>query len=105
MSEAQNQGEARNARRTEVGQVTSDKANKTIAVEVNRLVKAPKYGKFLRRTTRYQAHDEKREAHVGDTVEIMETRPISKTKRWRLVRVMKRGGEQDVVGQLADEKV
>ncbi len=82
----------RNQRRMETGVVSSDKRNKTIAVEVERLVKFPMYGKFIKRTTRYHAHDEANEARTGDTVEIMEARPISKKKRWRLVRVLKRAG-------------
>lgn len=62
--------------------------NKTIVVDVQRLVEHPKYGKRMRRSSRYYAHDENREAKVGDTVEIIETRPLSKTKRWRLLRVI-----------------
>jgi small subunit ribosomal protein S17 len=78
----------RTPRRTQVGVVTGDKMNKTIVVEVERLVEHPKYGKRIRRSARYYAHDEAREAKVGDKVEIAETRPISKMKRWRLVRVV-----------------
>jgi small subunit ribosomal protein S17 len=78
----------RGKRRTEVGQVTSDKMNKTRRVEIPRLVKHPRYGKYIRRRTICKVHDEQNESHVGDTVEIMETRPISKTKNWRLVRIV-----------------
>jgi len=68
----------------------SDKAEKTITVELRRLVRHEKYGKYVYRTTRCHVHDEKNEAREGDTVEIMETRPLSKQKRWRLVRIVQR---------------
>ena len=77
-------------RRREVGVVASDSGDKTISVDVRRLVKHPKYGKYVYRTTRCYAHDEKNDARAGDRVEIMETRPLSKTKRWRLVSVLER---------------
>ncbi len=73
-----------------VGVVTSDRMVKTIVVELQRLVKHPKYGKFIRRTTRCMAHDESDQAQVGDTVRITETRPLSKRKRWRLVEVLRK---------------
>src|ERR1700758_4159873 len=78
----------RHQRRTAVGVVTSDKMNKTRRVEIPRLVKHARYGKYIRRRTICHVHDEKNESHKGDTVEIMETRPLSKTKNWRLVRVV-----------------
>ena len=78
----------RGQRRTAVGVVTSDKMNKTRRVEIPRLVKHPKYGKYIRRRTVCHVHDEANESHVGDTVEIMESRPLSKMKHWRLVRVV-----------------
>ena len=78
----------RGMRRTEVGVVTSDKMNKTRRVEIPRLVKHPRYSKYIKRRTICKIHDEKNESHIGDTVEIMETRPLSKTKHWRLVRVV-----------------
>ena len=78
----------RGHRRREVGVVVSDKGDKTITVRVQRLVKHPLYKKYMVRSTRCHAHDEKNEARAGDRVEIMETRPISKTKRWRLVSVL-----------------
>ena len=81
----------REKRKIIVGTVTSDKMSKTIVVSMERLVKHPKYGKYMKRYTAYKAHDEKEEATVGDVVEIMETRPISLTKRWRLVRIVKKG--------------
>ena len=80
--------EERGKRRVEVGVVTSDKMNKTRRVEIPRLVKHPRYGKYIRRRTICHIHDEANESRLGDTVEIMETRPLSKTKHWRLVRVV-----------------
>ena len=80
--------EGRNQRRTLVGVVTRDKMSKTRRVDVERLVKHPRYGKFVKKRTVCYVHDEKNETHVGDTVEIMETRPLSKQKCWRLVRVL-----------------
>ncbi|HKI31485.1 MAG TPA: 30S ribosomal protein S17 [Gemmataceae bacterium] len=81
---------ARGRRRIEVGVVTSDKMNKTRRVEIPRLVKHAKYGKYIKRRTICHVHDENNESHSGDTVEIMETRPLSKLKNWRLVRVVTR---------------
>jgi small subunit ribosomal protein S17 len=78
----------RGKRRTEVGVVTSDKMNKTRRVEIPRLVKHPRYGKYIKRRTVCHVHDENNESRTGDRVEIMETRPLSKTKHWRLVRVV-----------------
>src|SRR5437660_12251575 len=81
----------RGKRRVEVGVVTSDKMQKTRRVEIPRLVKHPRYGKYIRRRTICHVHDEQNESRMGDTVEIMETRPLSKTKHWRLVRVVTKG--------------
>ena len=78
----------RHQRRTALGVVTSDKMSKTRRVEIARLVKHARYGKYIRRRTICHVHDEKNESHQGDTVEIMESRPMSKTKHWRLVRVV-----------------
>ena len=78
----------RGLRRVETGVVTSDKMQKTRRVEIPRLVKHPRYGKYIRRRTICHVHDEQNESHTGDTVEIMETRPLSKTKAWRLIRVV-----------------
>jgi small subunit ribosomal protein S17 len=75
-------------RKTVNGVVTSNKMFKTITVKSEKLVKHPKYGKFVRRVTTYKAHDEENKASIGDKVEIAETRPLSKTKRWRLVRIV-----------------
>ena len=90
---------ARSRRKTEIGVVTSDKMNKTRRVELERLVPHPKYGKFLRRRTVCHAHDETNQSHVGDTVEIMETRPLSKLKRWRIVRIVRPGAQQALAGE------
>jgi small subunit ribosomal protein S17 len=78
----------RSTRRTLVGVVTSDKMNKTRRVEIPRLVKHPRYGKYIKRRTVCHVHDEQNASHTGDMVEIMETRPLSKTKHWRLVRIV-----------------
>jgi small subunit ribosomal protein S17 len=82
--------EERNLRKTRTGVVTSDKMAKTITVAVERKVKHPIYGKFIKKTTKFHAHDEKEECGVGDVVTIMETRPLSKTKRWRLLEVVEK---------------
>lgn len=89
----------RRRRKTEVGVVTSDKMNKTRRVEIQRLVPHPKYGKFLRRRTVCHAHDEQNATHVGDLVEIMETRPLSKLKRWRIVRIVRPGAQRALAGE------
>ena len=80
--------QARGIRRVAVGVVTSDKMSKTRRVEIPRLVKHQRYGKYIRRRTVCHVHDEQNESHLGDSVEIMESRPLSKTKHWRLVRVV-----------------
>ena len=82
--------EARNLRKTRIGVVTSNKMTKTITVAVERKVKHPIYGKFIKKTSKLHAHDEKNECSIGDVVKIMETRPLSKTKRWRLVEVVEK---------------
>ena len=81
----------RGTRKTAMGVVTSDKMQKTRRVEVDRLFRHSRYGKYLRRRTVCHAPDENNESRVGDTVEIMETRPLSKTKTWRIVRIVSRG--------------
>ncbi len=80
----------RKARRMQVGRVTSAKMQETIVVEVDRMVRHPRYDKFMRKSTKLYAHNANNEAKVGDTVEIMATRPISKLKRWRLIRILNR---------------
>ena len=82
--------EKRNLRKERIGVVTSDKMEKSIVVSVERKVKHPKYGKFVKKTTRFIAHDENNDCHVGDTVRIMETRPLSKSKNWRMVEIVER---------------
>ena len=82
--------EKRNLRKERIGIVTSDKMNKSVVVAVERKVKHPKYGKFVKKTTKFVAHDEKNDCNIGDTVRIMETRPLSKTKNWRLVEIVER---------------
>ncbi|MCU0723631.1 MAG: 30S ribosomal protein S17 [Planctomycetes bacterium] len=79
-----------NGRKTEIGKVVSDRMEKTLTVLVERRVAHPVFGKFIRQRTSLKAHDEKKEAREGDLVEIQETRPLSKTKRWRLIRVVRR---------------
>ena len=82
--------EVRNFRQEKVGVVTSNKMEKSIVIAVERKVKHEKYGKFLNKTSKFVAHDEKNECNIGDTVRIMETRPLSKTKCWRLVEILER---------------
>lgn len=82
--------EERALRKTRVGIVVSDKMDKTVVVAIRDNVKHPLYKKILKRTVRFKAHDEKNEAHVGDTVMIMETRPLSKDKNWRLVEIIEK---------------
>src|SRR2546423_9059234 len=90
----------RGKRRVETGVVTRDKMTKTRRVEIQRLVKHPRYSKYIKRRTVCYVHDEKNETRTGDTVEIMETRPLSKTKNWRLVRAVKKapGGPEPIPG-------
>ena len=82
--------EKRNLRKERIGVVTSDKMEKSIVVAVERKVKHPKYGKFVKKTTSFVAHDENNDCHIGDTVRIMETRPLSKSKNWRMVEIVER---------------
>ena len=79
--------------------MTSDKMNKTRRVVVERLVPHPKYGKMMRSRTVCHVHDEANESHLGDMVEIMETRPMSKLKRWRLIRIVRKGAQQALAGE------
>lgn len=80
----------RNNRKTRTGKVVSDKMDKTIVVAIETLVRHPLYGKSIKRTTRFKAHDENNECKIGDKVKIMETRPLSKDKRWRLVEIIEK---------------
>ncbi len=86
MSETNKRGLAKER----VGEVVSDKMNKTVVVSVERQFAHPLYKKYVRRTKNYYAHDEKNDCHVGDTVRIVETRPLSRTKRWRVAEVLRR---------------
>jgi small subunit ribosomal protein S17 len=90
MQSAETKSAERNLRKTRTGVVRSSKMDKTIIVAVERRVKHPIYGKFVKKTTKFHAHDEKNECGVGDIVRIMETRPLSKTKRWRLVEIVEK---------------
>jgi small subunit ribosomal protein S17 len=91
---------ARGNRKSEIGVVTSDKTAKTRRVEIERLVSHPKYGKFQKRRSVAIAHDEDQISHAGDLVEIVETRPISKTKHWRVVRVIRTSAGAGTVDQV-----
>ena len=82
--------EERNERKTRIGKVVSDKMEKTVVVAVERLVQHPLYKKSMRQSVKFKAHDEHNESHIGDTVKVMETRPLSKDKRWRVVEVLER---------------
>ncbi|MDO5022027.1 MAG: 30S ribosomal protein S17 [Eubacteriales bacterium] len=82
--------EQRQLRKTRVGKVVSDKMDKTVVVTVNRLVKHSLYGKYLKRTSKLQAHDEQNACGIGDTVRVMETRPLSKNKCWRVVEIIEK---------------
>jgi small subunit ribosomal protein S17 len=92
MAELEKRGSAieRTSRKTRVGQVVSDKMEKTVVVSIERRVEHPVYGKMVRRTKKLKAHDEENAAKTGDTVRIMETRPLSKDKRWRVVEIIER---------------
>lgn len=82
--------ETRNLRKTRVGVVTSAAMDKSITIAVERKLRHPIYGKFVKKTKKFMAHDEKNDCNVGDTAQIMETRPLSKNKRWRLVEILER---------------
>ncbi len=94
----------RGQRKTKVGRVVSDKMDKTIVVSVERLTRHRLYKRVIRLTTKFKAHDEANEAHVGDTVEIEESRPLSATKRWRLIRVVQRAGEHGLPTEIVAEE-
>jgi len=88
-----------------IGLVTGDKMQKTRRVEIDRLVRHPKYGKFLRRRTVCHVHDENNESQLGDTVEIIESQPRSKTKRWDLVRIVSKSQQVDIAAMRAAAKL
>lgn len=91
-------------RKTKVGRVVSDKMDKTIVVSVERLARHRLYKRVIRLTTKFKAHDETNDARIGDTVLIEESRPLSATKRWRLVSVVQRSGDQVLPGEIAAEE-
>lgn len=96
---AENKESPRGRRIEVVGEVISDKMDKTISVLIYRLIRHKKYGKFMRRTSVFKAHDEKNVAKIGDTVRIYQTRPLSKTKRWALAEVLKAGNRAEAVAE------
>lgn len=104
MKSTQATKEERAQRKSATGKVISDKMEKTITVQIERLERHPRYKKFIRRYTKLYAHDEKGEAKPGDTVEVMSTRPLSRLKRWRLVRVVAKAKQHDS-DRFAPEKV
>jgi small subunit ribosomal protein S17 len=91
-------------RKTKVGRVVSDKMDKTIVVSVERLARHRLYKRVIRLTTKFKAHDETNDARIGDTVMIEESRPLSATKRWRLVSVVQRGGDHGLPGEIVAEE-
>jgi small subunit ribosomal protein S17 len=91
-------------RKTKVGRVVSDKMDKTIVVSVERLARHRLYKRVIRLTTKFKAHDEANEAHVGDTVLIEESRPLSATKRWRLIEIVQRAGDHGLPGDIVSEE-
>jgi small subunit ribosomal protein S17 len=91
-------------RKTKVGRVVSDKMDKTIVVSVERLARHPLYKRVVRLTTKFKAHDEANEAHVGDTVLIEESRPLSATKRWRLLEIVQRAGDRGLTSEIVSEE-
>ena len=93
VNQNQTAGPAAGKRKTKVGRVVSDKMDKTIVVSIERLARHPLYKRVIRLTSKFKAHDELNEAHIGDTVLIEESRPLSATKRWRLVEIVARAGE------------
>lgn len=96
------QSNTRSRRKERIGVVISDKMDKTITVRVDRVAHHPVYSKLVRMATKFKAHDEKNQAKEGDTVRIHETRPMSKTKRWRLVEVIKKGSRREVKAQAGE---
>jgi len=82
--------EERNKRKVRIGHVSGNKMNKTVTITVERRIKHPLYGKYLKRTKKLHAHDEKNECGIGDLVKVMETRPLSKTKRWRVIEILEK---------------
>ena len=104
MTGADTQVQVQGKRKTKVGRVVSDKMDKTIVVSVERLARHRLYKRVIRLSTKFKAHDEANEAHIGDTVLIEESRPLSATKRWRLVRVVARGGDHALPGEIVTDE-
>ena len=105
MTGADTQVQVQGKRKTKVGRVVSDRMDKTIVVSVERLARHPLYKRVIRLSTKFKAHDEENEARIGDTVLIEESRPLSATKRWRLVEIVARGGDHALPGEVvADEE-
>jgi small subunit ribosomal protein S17 len=94
----------RGVRKEKIGRVVSDKMDKTIVVSVERLSRHPLYKRVIRLTTKFKAHDERNEAKIGDTVRIVESRPLSATKRWRMVEIVARAGEGAGEAVMAEEE-
>jgi small subunit ribosomal protein S17 len=92
-------------RKTKIGRVVSDRMDKTIVVSVERLARHPLYKRVIRLTTKFKAHDESNDARIGDTVLIEESRPLSATKRWRLVSVVARAGDHALPGEIVTEEL
>jgi small subunit ribosomal protein S17 len=104
MTGADTQVQSQTKRKTKVGRVVSDKMDKTIVVSVERLARHPLYKRVIRLTTKFKAHDELNDAHTGDTVLIEESRPLSATKRWRLIEVVARAGTHGLPSDIVAEE-
>ncbi|MBI5417252.1 30S ribosomal protein S17 [Candidatus Poribacteria bacterium] len=86
----------KNTTKEKIGKVLSDKMDKTRTIAVDRLVKHPEYGKIIKRTSKFKVHDEKNESKIGDVVRVVETRPLSKTKCWRLVEILEKSADKNI---------
>ena len=104
MTGADTQVQVQGKRKTKVGRVVSDRMDKTIVVSVERLARHPLYKRVIRLSTKFKAHDEENEARIGDTVLIEESRPLSATKRWRLVSVVQRAGDHALPGEVVTDE-
>ena len=104
MTGADTQVQVQGKRKTKVGRVVSDRMDKTIVVSVERLARHRLYKRVIRLSTKFKAHDEANEAHIGDTVLIEESRPLSATKRWRLVSIVARGGDHALPGEIVTDE-
>ena len=104
VNQNQTTGSTAGKRKTKVGRVVSDKMDKTIVVSIERLARHPLYKRVIRLTSKFKAHDELNEAHIGDTVLIEESRPLSATKRWRLIEIVARAGDHGPTETVAGEE-